>query len=262
MAIVLHALFLSRRAPESLVAPGAKKGSNDPVEIARLADLPIVQTERSENQTKPKKPRFAGEYDQSTPKETRSPRTGRLSSGGRDTTLPGTRGQIPESDENADEGVTAGRPGQPGMRDLMLSASPNSLPEEIALGDQTILETESVGYASFLNRLADSIYQPWVDYAKDAIRDTYQDGGKIESQLYITRLQVELNDEGEVVAIQTLKSSGIESLDEAPKRALWDRSPYPNPPQQMRKADGLLRFVYEFHFEWKSSIFNIVPSAI
>lgn len=260
LASLLHALFLSRPAPEDLITPTVKKGAGDPIEIARLADLPIVQTERSENETKPKKPRFAGEYDQQTPKETRSPRTGRLSSGGRHTTLPG---QTPESvDEKSEDGVHAGVPGRPGMRDLMLSASPNSLPDDIALGEETILETESVGYASFLNRLADAIYQPWVDHARDAVQDVYHSGGKVESQLYITRLRVELNDEGEVVAIQTLKSSGIEALDEAPKRALWDRSPYPNPPLQMRKADGGLRFVYEFHFDWKSSFFNIVPSAI
>ncbi len=260
LAILLHALFLSRPAPESLFSPSAKKGADVPIEIARMSDFPIVQTERSEKQSKPKKPRFAGELDQQVEKETRSPRTGRLSSGGRNSTSPGQKAE--SADEQADESVTAGQPGSPSLRDLMPSASPNSLPDDIALGEQTILETEGVGYASFLNRLAEAIYQPWVDNARAAIGEVYRAGGKMEGHLYITRLQIELDDEGEVVAIQTLKSSGIESLDEAPRRALWDRGPYLNPPKQMRQADGHLRFVYSFHFEWKSSLFNIVPSAI
>ena len=91
---------------------------------------------------------------------------------------------------------------------------------------------------------------PWIGFMR---------GAELSAAVYVTKLTVVLNRNGEVASLRVLKGSGVHELDEAPKQAFWDSEPFPNPPTQMFDDDGLVRFVYEFHFEWKSSGFNIVP---
>ena len=43
---------------------------------------------------------------------------------------------------------------------------------------------------------------------------------------------------GKINAITILQSSGIAELDEAPKKAFWEISAFPNPPTQMFGKDG------------------------
>jgi TonB family protein len=85
---------------------------------------------------------------------------------------------------------------------------------------------------------------------------------KIEPNLYVTRLRITLDQEGSVHGIQVLNSSGLLELDEAPKKALWETEPFPNPPSQLIESDGFVRLTYEFQFEWKNSVFNIIPWKI
>lgn len=156
------------------------------------------------------------------------------------------------------EGIPA-----PQISDLMaFGSSPHDLGDEIAAGNQTVLNTDPVKYASFINRIANEIYEPWVVRAREAVRLIYGDGRKLEANTYITKLQIVMDATGEVRAIQTLRGSGVDELDEAPKQAFWDVEPFPHPPDQMFKKENMVRFIYEFHFEWQTSSFNIVPWTI
>ena len=67
---------------------------------------------------------------------------------------------------------------------------------------------------------------------------------------------------GKITAIKTLQSSGIPELDEASKKAFWTTEPFPNPPEKMFTKEGTANLVYEFHFQWRTSSFNIVPDLI
>lgn len=145
------------------------------------------------------------------------------------------------------------------MSELMaFGASPHDLGKEVGVGNQTVLNTDPVKYASFINRIANQVYEPWVVRAREAVRLLYGEGRKLESNTYITRLQVVMDSAGDIRAIQTLQGSGIDELDRAPKEAFWDIEKFPHPPEQMFKGENLVRFVYEFHFEWQTSAFNII----
>ncbi len=210
----------------------------------------VVQTEIAENQEEDDKPaHFAGELRNRVKKEVQADRSGRFQQGQITPTVP----------FSTPEGEAGASPGQ-SFSDLMaFPQSPHALPGEIAKGGQTLLNTDPVMYAGFINRVADEIYDAWVAQAGVAVDRVYAGGGKLGAATYITKLTVVLNKHGEIASLKVLKSSGVRELDEAPKKAFWDSEPFPNPPLQMFDDDGLVRFVYEFHFQWKSSGFNIVP---
>lgn len=244
----IHILYV----PASLVRNSM---TNEPIEVDAL-DLsnakPIVQSSRTkeeDSQAKDKESKYGAEHRNRVKEEMQAARKGRFQAGqGKPESVPGKDGE---------------EAGAPTIHDLMAyGMSPNEISRDIAIGDQTILNTDPVKYASFINRIADKIYDSWVYYARDAVHSIYLTNRKIEGNVYITRLQIVINREGEVRAIQTLASSGVTELDEAPKRAFWDVEPFNNPPSQLFDKEDLIRFVYEFHFEWKTSSFSIVPPAI
>ena len=153
--------------------------------------------------------------------------------------------------------------GDPKISDLMIMGrSPHFLSDKIEKGNQTILNTDKVLYASFINRIAEEVYQPWVRNIEEALKTLKVLGRKLENNIYVTKLNISMDKEGEITGIQILSSCGIQVIDEAPKKAFWESEPFPNPPTQLIEEDGYIRLVYEFHFEWKSSGFNIVPMTI
>jgi len=232
------------------------ENAKDPIEVEALdpsTEKPIIQSSRLKEEdpaAKDTEAKYGAEHRNRVSKEMQAARKGRFQQGeGAPERVPGLEG---------DEGTP-----RPKLSDLMAyGMSPNDISKDIEVGNQTILNTDPVKYASFINRIADKIYDSWVYYARDAAKSVYLTGRKIERNTYVTRLQIVIDEEGEVRAIQTLASSGIDELDEAPKRAFWDVEPFTHPPSQMFGKEGLVRFVYEFHFEWKTSSFNIIPPAI
>lgn len=258
VALLLHLALLQLpffHQPLPSLADAGKSAKENPIELTPYdpktdPNKPVVQTEEAKEQAPDDKPaRFAGEVRNRVRKETRAERSGRFQQGQRIPTVPFHSG-----------------PGEGGAREdksfsdlLAFPQSPNAVPGDVARGSQTLLNTDPVLYAGFINRVADEIYDAWVSHCSVAVDKVYAGGGKLGANVYITKLTVVLNRDGEVASLRVLKSSGIHELDEAPKQAFWDSEPFPNPPRQMFDDDGLVRFVYEFHFEWRSSGFNIVP---
>jgi TonB family protein len=268
LALCLHAFILWLK-PFDLPGGLFHRQSEKPKEIVieRAEDLdsqkPVVQTSkaREDEKAKDKKARYAGEYRNRVEKETQSNRRGRFSEGA---IVQGGGGNPtpPESNQPADQVQPKQRGPGTGlaMRDLMaLAASPNALDKDIDSGDETVLNTDSVLYASFINRIADEIYDPWVSHVREAFDNIGFNNRRIAPNVYVTRLNVMMDASGNITAIKVLESCGIAELDDAPKKAFWEREPFPNPPEQMFGKDGLVRFVYEFKVDNKSSFFNILP---
>ena len=251
MALGLHSLiFQINELPKSKHFAEEKEPA--PIEIEQYDEKKqVVQTSRPKVQEDSDEPaEFYGEERNRVKKQTQSERKGRFQQGGRivsPSPAPGVGdGEIPSSETQ--------------MSDLLAySMSPNRMPEGVEAGPQTLLNTDSVVYASFINRVADEIYDPWVAFVNEAVDLMTLQGKSLAANVYITKLTVVVNKEGSVVSITTLASSGVAELDEATKKAFWKAEPFPNPPQQMFGSDNLNRFVYEFHFELKKSGFNIVP---
>lgn len=181
---------------------------------------------------------FGGEFKNRVSKETKSPLIGKFKEGG----------GIPDSQEGDDFHVS----------DLLpyIGSQPYDLPEDIPLGSETVLNTDPVLYASFLNRIADAIHVSWEEYAEDAVKEL----GKITDGIYITKLLISLDKEGNVLRSKIIHGSGYELLDKSTQQAFWDREPFLNPPPQMFKNEQYVDLKFEFHFEIKKSLFlDIVP---
>jgi TonB family protein len=233
----------------------ASVGSRDKPDAIELfdpktdLDRQVVETEEAVDQEKDDKPaRFAGEVRNRVKREMQADRRGRFQQGR-------SRPTVPDASKDGEGGYRGG----PFSDLLAIPQSPHALPDDIRKGGQTVLNTDPVLYASFLNRVADEIYDAWTSNASDAMDRVYGAGGKLSANIYVTKLTVVFNREGGVASVKILKSSGVRELDEAPKKAFWDTEPFPNPPGQMFDEDGLVRVVYEFQYEWKSSGFNIIP---
>ncbi|MBY0371313.1 TonB C-terminal domain-containing protein [bacterium] len=261
LLVLLVHVWILRQNADWVLTP-ARTAKLAPIEIDKLSDLPVVQTERLKN-SKKGKAEFAGEFDQHTDKQTRSPRSGdfQRGGGGSSSAQDHLAQQAPEPEDSVGEPSTQSQ--RSSLRALMgFSATPNKLPDSIDLGEATVLNTQEVSYASFLNRVSEEIYQPWVHYANQAVEEIYLVGGKLSPQAYITKIVVSLNEDGDVIAIQTAKSSGVEALDNASRQAFWDQENFRNPPVQMKGADGVFRFGCDFQFEWRTSSFRVAPWAI
>lgn len=269
VALLVHWLVLQIALPPDsiLSTQTAQNKKDDPILLEHYpesARKPVVQTSKATEQEEDSKEpaKYFGEFKNRVKKEVQSAIKGLFQEGERPSGEGGDGGSDSE-DEFAERSGKAGKAGALGMRELMnFARSPQALPKEISEGTQTLLNTDKVLYASFMNRIADEIYQPWVRFGQDALHDVLSQGRKIEPNLFITKLLVTMNQYGEVTAMTVMKSSGIPELDEAPKKAFWKIARFPNPPSQLFDTDKFVRLTYEFQFEWKSSGFNIVPWAI
>jgi TonB family protein len=259
-ALGIHALFLQAEWLNKIMGGSTKAALSRLWETPILVEpwtgkekRPVVQSSEALEQFKSEKEADkVGEFRNRVREETQASRRGKF--------LEGSEGKAsPELGLEGEAGPpkNLGR----GMSDLLPGASPNIL-KGVRQGNQTVLNTDKVLYASFINRIADEIYDVWVRYCEEGVKDIYRRGAKLEANVFVTKLNVVMNPRGELSSLQILQSSGISELDEAPKKAFWESEPFPNPPKQLMEADGFIRLTYEFQFEWRTSSFNIVPQGI
>lgn len=252
--LAVHAGVLLVQLPEGSFSNSFNRLVDKTIEIVTPSELeksrkPVVHSSQAkETIESDKEARFAGEFDQRIEKEVQSPVQGKFQEGS-------GLNESPELGSNSANGLS--------LKDFMkFGRSPHALPKDIPFGNQTVLNTDKVKYASFINRIADEVYHPWVEAAEKSLRDFMVGQKKVEPNLYVTRLRVTLDQKGSLLGIQVLESCGVEELDEAPKKALWETEPFPNPPEQLYESDGYIRLTYEFQFEWRNSFFNIIPWKI
>ncbi|NBX93954.1 MAG: energy transducer TonB [Proteobacteria bacterium] len=262
VAVILHSVLLWISVPQELLSDGLQTLTDKVIEIANFKDLdsekkPVVQTSKlQDSQRTSETAKFSGEFENRVEQEMRSPLIGSFQEGWQ-------RPEVEDPNSELEEGAEFREKKNIPMKNLLtFGRSPHALPEDIPLGNQTLLNTDKVRYASFINRIADEIYQPWVESAERVVHDYYSQQRRIEPNLYVTKLRITLDTDGAIKAIQVLESCGLSELDEAPKKAFWEAEPFPNPPSQLLEDDGFIRLTYEFQFEWKNSAFNIVPWKI
>lgn len=245
LAAFLHLLLWRVRVPISWVHGESTESTSNEIVLEPWTDpRQIVETSRGVEQEQRDKTaaRFGAEFRNRVAEEMQSPLHGKFREGGR-------------GEPRDPEGALP-----PSLSDLTpFGRNPHVLPKDIPLGPRTLLNTDPVLYASFINRIGEEIYDPWNRYVRGVLDWLGYRGRKIESDVYITKLMVVIDREGSVTAIQTLESCGISELDETPKKAFWDMEPFPNPPEQMFKEENTAKFIYEFHIDLKRSFFNIRP---
>lgn len=163
------------------------------------------------------------------------------------------------------DGLSPKSPRDLSLKDLtQLAQSPHEVDKAVREGDQTMLNTDSVYYASFMNRITDAIYPAWMRHLRAAGEALKLDRNPsaIDKPAYITRLSVEMDSSGNILSVQVIKSSGIREFDDAPKAAIWDKEPFRNPPSQMfADNQDTFKFEYVFTVEMQKSFFSIFPQV-
>lgn len=208
----------------------------DPIEVSTW-DRPVVFTHRSLTDNR-SRARFLAQFRNRTDQETRSHWTGRFGA-------PGT-----------------GELALFGSGLMRLGGSPDVIADGVPRANETILNTDRYVYASFINRIVDSIYQPWVDEVQSARERLEASGQALESDLYVTRVAALIDAQGNVVGVQIVKSCGVEQLDDAPRRAFWKVAAFPHPPPAFFLEVETVRFQYEFHITLNKHLFEILAWTV
>ncbi|MCC6807221.1 MAG: TonB family protein [Deltaproteobacteria bacterium] len=127
------------------------------------------------------------------------------------------------------------------------------LPDDIADGEGTFLNSREFKFAPFFNRLKQSVSQHWKPLNEFRRRDP--SGNIYGYQSRVTIVSVRLNESGEVTNVEVARSSGVDFLDKEAISAFKRAQPFPNPPKQLMK-DGQTEFTFGFHIEFNAKNFG------
>lgn len=142
----------------------------------------------------------------------------------------------------AQGGANAGAEGRKGDG---ISATDDFL-ENTAIGTATMLNTNEFKYFSFYDRVRQQLVDRWRSrIRKEIARAPASTGAPLSLGSKITRLEVKLDKNGNVISIDKVGLSGIESFDEAAVISFREGGPYPHPPEEMLK-DGVVTIQWDF----------------
>lgn len=122
--------------------------------------------------------------------------------------------------------------------------------EGVEEGEATMLDSVRWKYASFFNRVRNSIDEEWEPAEVHKAHDP--DGRTFGTRTRRTQLVIRLNPDGSISRIRLDHPSGVPHLDEEAIRAVRAAAPFVNPPPGLVDADtGFIEFGFGFIFEFE-----------
>ncbi|MCM2323649.1 MAG: TonB family protein, partial [Oligoflexia bacterium] len=121
----------------------------------------------------------------------------------------------------------------------------SSLPE----GGENLLNTQQSVYYSFYARLYEAIGPLW----QSRLNAVY-DSTRLQPGSYTTVAEVVMDRDGNLQAIEILRSSGVEAFDRAVIDSWRKIQRFPNPPQGLTEADGKVRTGWNFTVQVGSGV--------
>lgn len=114
-------------------------------------------------------------------------------------------------------------------------------------GNQTALNTARVPFATYLNTIHNRIHPIFADDFLGSL-DGLPPNHPLNEPKLITRLEIVLDrDDGHVVKMGVLRTSGVTAFDVAALDSVQRGSPYGKPPSAIVSPDGNVYFHWEFH---------------
>jgi TonB family protein len=110
--------------------------------------------------------------------------------------------------------------------------------QDLEEGDATRLNTRYFRYATFYNRIVNSIAEHWDPNAEYEKRDPYLSVFPVQNRTTVFSLT--LNAAGDIRSLEILQSSGLDFLDRELVRAIKAAAPFPNVPPSLVK-DGAVK---------------------
>ncbi len=252
--------------PEAPQVPGEKS------KVARSKDTltdQIVEQQKRLNEEKDEDSRFLSAFDQQVLKQTRAERSGQFKNtakgGHKDE---GQKDGDKKEKAEVDKRVRKREKGElPDLKDLApkfaLNPGPKGLTvdngdpsqtddylKDVQSGLQTLLSTREFIYYSYYNRIKEALRQHWEPNVREKVKIIYRKGRNIASAKdRVTQVLVTLDSTGELIKIEVISRSGVESLDEAATEAFKSAAPFPNPPSGMVEKDGTIKIRWDFVLE-------------
>jgi hypothetical protein len=124
------------------------------------------------------------------------------------------------------------------------------LDRDVAIGADTVLNTDQYIYASFFNRLKQEIGPRWEPKVQQFFRSTLF----LSEGVYSTRYAFYLDDEGNLLSIEPLEASGSGTLDSIAAQAIREVGRFPNPPKAL-KENGRYKIIFGFIAEYSKNRF-------
>jgi TonB family protein len=135
----------------------------------------------------------------------------------------------------------------PAVLDRIAGAAANDHLQDVPEGEGTFLSTREWRYASFFNRVKQSVGQAWAPQGQLRLRDP--SGSIYGGRDRYTVLTVTLDEGGRLKDAFVEKSSGVDFLDLEAIKAFERAAPFPNPPPGLLASDQTIRFQFGFFLE-------------
>lgn len=130
-----------------------------------------------------------------------------------------------------------------------------ALPQDVAVGSFTALNTDRYLYYSFFSRIEEMIRFRWESSVRQAIDTTPPERfTNNTSGVWTTHLEIWLKRNGEFDSAHVMKESGMRSFDRAAVQSFMQARMFPNPPEEMVESDGLIRLKYSFQVRYEPKV--------
>lgn len=168
---------------------------------------------------------------------------------------PGEQGERPAPAAAPEQAAGGGGAAQRGAPDLRLALAPSTVAkvlgrsvgdalEDVDEGEGTFLNTRSWKYATYFNRIKESVGNAWRPAREIERRDP--DGSVYFFKDRLTVLSVTLDDKGGLKDVKVVRSSSIDFLDRVAVEAFEKAQPFSNPPAGLVNAQGEIKYVLGF----------------
>lgn len=166
--------------------------------------------------------------------------------------LPPKEDEIEASDEKLTSSNLAGNTGHLGHGSL------DHLDPDMAVGAQTLLNTDEYRYAGFFNRFKREVAPRWEPMIQAILTKI---GKQLRAGQYSTRTRFTLAADGTILGVEILSSSGVAPFDNAAKESILQILRIKNPPSRLQEGDGKYRIELGFlvNLDSVGSNFNYVP---
>lgn len=285
ISVGLHMAFLVTRFAISH-APAPQIRSDEPIEIAEVPkeylqpqptvpqpkskEQVIAESEKADNEELDPNAKFLGERNQKAQKQMKADQVddfrnkqgtgGKTKSADKMAFIPPSGETKGEAEKVDDDGILPA-PTKGGvkrnwktlsMKDLSVGgdggarASTDDNLDGVETGDRTILSTREFKFYSYYHRIKELLRQHWKPNIEQQLVRMWGKGKAINSDEFITRVLVTLDNHGQLQRVSRLGSSGSEEIDEAAVVAFHKAAPFPNPPHGMIDEDGFVRIRWDF----------------
>jgi TonB family protein len=125
------------------------------------------------------------------------------------------------------------------------AALENFIPE-VKPGNQTALNTRAAPFAAYIARMHRSIHQLW-GFGQLEDWDEKSGSNPFNNRNLLTTLEIVLNGDGTIDNVKVVQASGYLPYDVAAIDVAYSAGPYPDPPREIRSANGKIYIHWRFY---------------